>query len=105
MSLQTSTETGMIYLVRNCATVNDDRNYPKLLGRKLPQTLSPAGIKQAQSLGEHFAKRGISAIYTSSMSAAVQTARAIRNNYEIPLTFCASLVEADFGAWDGLTME
>jgi len=52
-------------------------------------------------LTEHFAKRSIAAIHTSSMSAAVQTARAIRNGFVTPVTFCTSLTEADFGTWTG----
>jgi broad specificity phosphatase PhoE len=92
---------GMIYLVRAAATVNDGKNYPKLLGRQVPQGLSETGKKQAQNLAVHLAKRNITAIYTSSMSAAVQTARAIRADHEVPLTFCSSLVEANFGTWEG----
>ena len=99
-----STDCGFVYLVRHCATQNDARNYPQLLGRGTPQALSVEGQRQAQILGEHFAKREIKAIYTSAMSAAIQTARAIRSNYSVPLTFCTSLVEANFGDWEGMTL-
>ena len=59
-----STDCGFVYLVRHCATQNDARNYPQLLGRGTPQALSVEGQRQAQILGEHFAKREIKAIYT-----------------------------------------
>lgn len=105
MSSKPSTSAGMIYLVCHCSTANSERNYPLLLGREVPQQLSEKGKKQAQILGEHFAKRDISAIYTSPTSAAVQTARAIRSSYAVPMTFCTSLTEANFGTWEGLSME
>lgn len=96
-------ETGTIYLVRHCATTNDGCNYPLLLGRDTPQGLSEVGQRQARSLGEHFAKRDISAIYTSTQSAAVQTARHIRGSTGKPMTFCTSLSEANFGDWENMT--
>jgi broad specificity phosphatase PhoE len=95
----------MIYLIRHCATVNDGRGSPLLLGRETPQVLSETGKKQALRLAEHFAGRDIAAVYASPMSASVQTARAVRSDVEIPLTFATSLSEANFGDWDGMTYE
>jgi probable phosphoglycerate mutase len=101
---QTQTN-GFIYLVRHCATINDARGYPLLLGRETPQALSAIGKQQAARLAEYFASREIAAVYSSPASAAVQTARATRNSFECPLTFATSLAEANFGEWTGMTAE
>jgi probable phosphoglycerate mutase len=95
----------MIYLVSAAQTANEAKNYPQLLGRNNPQSLSECGKRQAAALGAQFGALDISAIYTSAQSAAVQTARAIRGTSGRPLTFCTSLVEADFGNWEGMTRE
>jgi len=105
LSIKPTHDTGLIYLVRHCHTSNDDRGSPLLLGRETSQTLSETGKKQALRLASHFAGRDIAAVYASPMSAAVQTARAIRSDFDIPLTFATSLSDANFGDWIGMTTE
>lgn len=97
--------SGIIYLVRHCATPNDEANYPILLGQKRDEFLSDAGRKQADVLAEYFLSKDVTAIYTSPMARAVQTARVINDRVQGPITFCTSLTEANMGSWEGLTYE
>lgn len=97
--------SGIIYLVRHCATPNDEANYPVLLGNGIHSGLSPAGIEQAGVLADYFVGKGVNAIYSSPMARAVQTARRINEKVEGPVTFCTSFDEADMGDWEGLTPE
>lgn len=97
--------SGIIYLVRHCATPNDEANYPILLGQKHDLQLSDAGKEQAAALAEYFTGKGIEAIYTSPLARAVQTARLINEEIKGPVTFCSSLTEVDMGSWEGLTYD
>jgi len=104
LNSKSTPDAGMIYLVRAASTANDELNYPVLLNKNTTQVLSAKGKKQAEELVQHFAKQEIAAVYSSSQSSAIQTARAVRKDYDIPLTFCSSLVETDFGKWEGLSL-
>jgi len=97
--------SGIIYLVRHCATCNDAMNYPVMVGQKLPYGLSAAGEEQAKMLSSRFTKRAIEAVYCSPLARAVSTAQIIceQLDEETPITFCTSLTEVDMGRWEGKT--
>jgi alpha-ribazole phosphatase len=97
--------SGIIYLVRHCATPNDEANYPILLGQKGELGLSEKGREHAAVLADYFGGKGIKAVYASPSARAVQTARVINDTVEGNLTFCSSLLEVDMGRWEGLTYE
>lgn len=96
---------GIIYLVRHCATANDESNYPVMLGQKQDADLSVRGRAHAHQLAEYLASKGIAAVYSSPLDRALQTATIIMRRVEKPLTFCSSLREADMGEWEGRTHE
>jgi len=95
--------SGIIYLIRHCATLNDEANYPILLGQKHDLGLSDAGRKQAAALADFLSSKNIDAIYASPQARAVQTARIVNARVEGAVTFCTSLKEADMGNWEGMT--
>lgn len=97
--------SGIIYLVRHCATPNDEANYPVLLGQRSVAGLSDRGREQATTLANYFESKGINAIYSSPLARAVQTARVINSEVDGNITFCSSLLEVDMGSWEGLTYE
>jgi len=97
--------SGLIYLVRHCATRNDAANYPVLLGQKLGMGLSEVGEEHAQQLARYFADKQLSAAYCSPLSRAVRTAQVIIGERDTPLTFCQSFLEADMGSWEGRTYD
>jgi broad specificity phosphatase PhoE len=93
--------SGIIYLVRHCATRNDEANYPILLGQGIDMGISPKGREHAEVLADYFGGKGIDAMYVSPMSRAVQTARIINEKCDADITFCVSLKEVDMGDWEG----
>jgi len=97
--------SGIIYLVRHCATPNDEANYPVLLGQGIDMGLSDAGKEQAEVLAAYFAGKGVETIYASKMARAVQTACIVNQSVEGAVTFCTSLIEVDMGNWEGQTYE
>ena len=99
--------SGIIYLMRHCATSNNDQNYPILMGQRMATgiCLSDRGVAQANALAEYFEGKGIDAIYASPLGRAVQTARIVNTSVDGPVTFCTSLVEADMGSWEGLSWD
>jgi len=78
---------------------------PALPGKHGSAGITDAGRGQAQALADYLASKDVCAMYTSSQPRAVQTARIINDRLDVPMTFCASLNEADTGAWEGLTQE
>lgn len=97
--------SGLIYLVRHCATPNDEATRPVLLGQQLDMGLSAAGTQQAERLARYFANKKIDAIYASALTRAVHTARIINTQVDAGITFCSSLKEADMGIWEGRNFE
>jgi broad specificity phosphatase PhoE len=91
--------SGVIYLVRHCATSNDGAPYPILLGQRHNYGLSDRGRAQAAVLTEYFSGKDVSAIYASPAERAVETAAAVPTEGET--TYCTSLKEADMGSWEG----
>lgn len=107
-------DSGIIYLMRHCSTPNDELNYPKLVGQKRLQHwcgncmpdyyLSEAGTQHAKMLADYFANKDITAVYSSTLPEAVETAAWIGNQIDNlgVLAYDSALQEADMGEWDGL---
>ncbi len=67
--------------------------------------LSPLGVKQAERLAAHLAARRFSAVYTSDLKRAHDTARRLADAAGSPLYTLPSLRERCYGEWEGLTYE
>jgi len=65
--------------------------------------LNSEGRKQAEALARRLSQEGISAVYTSDLQRATQTAQAIAEKQAAPLVFEPRLREIHFGRWEGLT--
>jgi probable phosphoglycerate mutase len=65
--------------------------------------LTKEGVKQAALAARRFAGAGIDVIITSPLQRARRTAEAVAETTGAPLVVYEELVEADFGAWQGLT--
>ena len=66
--------------------------------------LSAVGMRQAEALGRRLAKEKIAAIYASNLTRAVITAQVIAQHHGLPVQIEPRLCEANYGAWEGLTM-
>ena len=67
--------------------------------------LSEAGIEQAKLLGERFPFDQVSAIYSSPLKRARDTAEAVAKKFKLPIVACEAFREINFGQWEGLTYE
>ncbi len=65
--------------------------------------LNETGLHQAQCAGEKLRNESIDAVYCSTLSRAVKTADEILKYHDLPVTYCDSIREMNFGKWEGLT--
>jgi broad specificity phosphatase PhoE len=80
---------------------NDDG---KMQGRT-DVPLNEAGILQARLLAQKLAHIPLKAIYSSPLSRAMRTAEIIARPHNLEVIAVPALQEADFGKWEGLTIE
>ena len=67
--------------------------------------LNETGLAQARAVGRRLAPLPISAVYSSPLSRALQTAQAIAEPHGLTVVPHAGLKDISFGAWGGLTPE
>jgi alpha-ribazole phosphatase len=67
--------------------------------------LAEEGHRQAEKLAKRLAKEKLSAVYASDLGRASQTAQAVANHHQIPVTLLPSLREINFGLWEGHTYQ
>ena len=89
-----------LLLVRHGETTwNAEHRY---IGRTdLP--LSGEGRRQARALADRLASEPISAVYTSDLRRALETAAVIASAHGLPVRSDPRLREMDFGLWEGLS--
>ncbi len=91
-----------IILIRHAQSKGNETN---TVQGKLDNGLSEPGIKQAKELSEHFQIGDLTAIYSSHLSRAVQTAEHTASKLNLKIITDVDLQEADFGIWEGLTYD
>ena len=64
--------------------------------------LDEVGLRQAQALADALRAEPISAIFTSPLSRAVQTAQALAESHGLVPVAVQDLIDIDLGAWEGL---
>ncbi len=67
--------------------------------------LSDNGIKQAKALAERLNKQEISAVYSSDLGRAIQTAGEIALSRGMEVKALPGLREINFGRWEGMTFK
>ena len=91
-----------LYLTRHGQTM---WNLEKRLQGTQNSPLTKAGIMQAEDLRDRLKDIDVDIIYTSPLERAYKTAEIIKGNKEIPLLVHNGLMEINFGAWEGMTLE
>jgi broad specificity phosphatase PhoE len=71
-------------------------------GRADP-SLNDLGREQAGDLAEVLAREHVSALYTSPLQRAVETAEIVGRRLQLPVDVVPDLMEIDVGSWSGLT--
>jgi len=91
---------GPFYWVRHAES---DWNAANRLCGRTDVALSEMGRLQARRLAERFAALPVEALYTSPLRRAVETAEIIAERHGIQPVVEPSLVELNYGAWEGMT--
>lgn len=94
-------DTCWLYLVRHAATANNQARPPRVQGRRTDPGLSPEGHEQARQTGRALADQPLSAVYTSPLLRARQTAQAIADPHGLSVEPVDDLIEVDVGQWEG----
>jgi alpha-ribazole phosphatase len=92
---------GLFYLVRHGETEWNAEN--RFCGRT-DVPLSEAGRRQAKSLAERLKPTPFEALYSSPLTRALETARLISESCGLEPIVDESLVELDYGQWEGKTL-
>jgi probable phosphomutase (TIGR03848 family) len=77
----------------------------RLTGRMAGIHLNEAGILQAHELGERLAGLPVTAIYSSPLERAVETALPVARSLGLELVIWEDFSEINFGEWTGCTFE
>lgn len=77
----------------------------RITGRLPGVHLNEEGRAQVHRLGEHFRGTPVAAIYASPLERTQETAAAISSTTGIPVTTLDALLEIDYGAWTGCTVD
>lgn len=88
-----------IYLARHGESLSNYRNV--FIGRSEDPELTEKGRQQAQSLAMSLKNKNISAIFSSTLMRARQTAQATANVHGLPVFFSDDLMEVNLGRLDG----
>ena len=94
-----------LYLIRHAATANNEQRPSRLQGRRSNPPLTPSGLVQAQRTAAQLSRLPLSAIYSSPLVRARQTAEAIARPHQLPVQEVQDLIEVDVGIWEGSTWE
>jgi probable phosphoglycerate mutase len=92
----------VLYIVRHGAT---DWNQSKCIQGQLDTPLNGAGRSQAALAAKRLAALGATALYSSDLLRAYETAQIIAQAVDLPIIQKPGLREMHFGAWQGLTVD
>ncbi|MBO5927887.1 MAG: histidine phosphatase family protein [Clostridia bacterium] len=91
-----------LYLVRHGQSVANVNNI--MAGHSDPE-LTELGITQAKITANAVKDLGVSAIYSSDLKRAYQTAKETAKIYNLPITTSENLREMHMGDWEGVSFE
>ena len=77
----------------------------RYLGRRIPASLSEQGRQAATALGERLKSVPIDRVISSPLERAQETARLIAGDRALNLETDERLIEFDYGAWEGMTVD
>lgn len=84
---------------------NTDLVGKALAGRQQAVSINETGKRQAHQLIDRLRTTTVSAIYSSPLDRALQTAGPLSEALRLPIVHREALAEIDFGAWTGRTLE
>jgi probable phosphoglycerate mutase len=90
----------LLYLIRHG---ENDFTGKRLAGCQPGVHLNANGRSQAQQLSDYLADTPFTAIYSSPLERAIETAQPLAERCKLPIQSHEGLMEVDFGRWQGLT--
>lgn len=97
--------TTLVYLLRHGATTLNRLVPYRLQGRAADPPLDSEGQDQARRAAETLASLPISAVYSSPLARAFETAAIVALPHRLTPVAVPALIEADIGRWEGLTWD
>ena len=94
--------TTKLFLIRHGQSAG---NAEGRFGGHGPTPLSELGLRQAEVTAKALSKEGISAIYSSDLHRAVQTAECLSQELNVPVTTTKAFRERHIGVLEGLTFD
>src|SRR5262245_29082649 len=95
----------LLYLIRHGATDANLRKPYLLQGQRSDLPLSPIGRQQAEAAASTVDGCGISAVYSSPLRRARETAEIIAMRHQAPMNSVDGVTECDVGDWEGLSWD
>lgn len=92
-----------LYLLRHGQTAMSRANL--FCGRRLDPELTDEGVAMADAFATAYSERRWTAIYSSPLKRAIDTASPLAAALGLPITRRDELAELDYGDWDGLTAD
>ncbi len=92
-----------LYLIRHGDTVDEETK--KIYKGRLDIPLSTKGAARMRQTAEFLSTVPLAAIYASSLSRCVESARIIANRSNKEIHTTDALQEIDFGAWEGMSFD
>jgi broad specificity phosphatase PhoE len=91
-----------ILLVRHGATPANEQQPRILQGGAIDQNLSERGARQAHAVAEFLAEHNITAVYSSYLKRAVETAQEIASRHDLVSHVVDGIQEVNVGQWERL---
>jgi phosphoserine phosphatase len=95
-------EMTRIYLVRHGTT---EWNQKEVFRGRIDCKLNETGVAEARALAEYFREIPIDSIYSSPLSRALETAKAVAVPKGLKVILEAAFNDIDFGDWQGLPLK
>ncbi len=95
-------EVTRIYLVRHGTT---DWNKEEIFRGRVDCRLNETGREEARALENYFRQIHIDSIYSSPLSRAADTARAVAGSRGLEVRLDPAFIDLDFGEWQGLSLK
>lgn len=100
-----NSQTCVLYLIRHGATEHNLAKPPRLQGSGVDGPLSETGREEARRVAAVLSERNLSAIFSSPMKRAIETAEAVAQPHSLELATVESLREINVGSWEDRTWE
>ncbi len=80
-------------------------NAEEIFRGRIDVELNETGIREAELLAKYLSDMTITAVYSSPLKRALQTAEMIARHHDVKVEVAPQLIDLDYGEWQGLSHE